>query len=38
VKQMNGGHRHDVINNFYADWNWRKVMTMCEFSYDKFLC
>jgi hypothetical protein len=31
VKQMNHGHRHDKLNNFHNDWNWRKVMTIGKF-------
>ena len=28
TREMNPGHRHDVLNDFYGDWNWRKVQRM----------
>jgi hypothetical protein len=28
LKQMNHGHRHDELNNFHGDWNWRKTMSL----------
>lgn len=29
TRKMNPGHCHDVLNDLYGDWNWRKVKRMC---------
>lgn len=28
TRQMNSGHRHDIINEHIADWNWRKLTNL----------
>lgn len=28
TRQMNSGHRHDVLNEHIADWNWRKLKNL----------
>jgi hypothetical protein len=25
TKEMNNGHRHDILNDYNGDWNWLKV-------------
>lgn len=30
LKQMNHGHRHDKLNSFHGDWNWRKTISMSK--------
>lgn len=29
TREMNAGHRHDMLDDFHGDWNWRKVQKMC---------
>ncbi len=28
TKEMNAGHRHDTLNDFFNDWNWLKVQNL----------
>ncbi|KAJ6587602.1 hypothetical protein DFH09DRAFT_909656, partial [Mycena vulgaris] len=28
TKEMNAGHRHDTLNDFFNDWNWSKVQNL----------
>ncbi|KAJ6489120.1 hypothetical protein C8R45DRAFT_929812 [Mycena sanguinolenta] len=28
TKEMNAGHRHDTLNDFFNDWNWIKVQNL----------
>lgn len=28
TRQMNSGHRHDVLNEHFTDWNWRKMNSL----------
>lgn len=30
VKQMNHGHRHDMLNSFHGAWNFSRTVTMCK--------
>ncbi|KIJ23838.1 hypothetical protein M422DRAFT_195438, partial [Sphaerobolus stellatus SS14] len=30
VKQMNPGMRHDALNLFYGDWNFRKMVSLSK--------
>jgi len=31
TKEMNKGHRHDILNDYTGDWNWLKVQQMGAF-------
>jgi hypothetical protein len=28
TKEMNAGHRHDTLNDFFNDWNWVKAQNL----------
>ncbi|KZV60063.1 hypothetical protein PENSPDRAFT_594542 [Peniophora sp. CONT] len=28
TRQMNAGHRHDVLNDHHGDWNWKKTIRL----------
>lgn len=30
TREMSGGHRHDVINEYYGDMNWRRTQKLGE--------
>ncbi len=31
TRQMNGGHREEILNGYNNDWNWKKLIKMCMF-------
>ncbi|KDQ15073.1 hypothetical protein BOTBODRAFT_109348 [Botryobasidium botryosum FD-172 SS1] len=33
TREMNASHRHDTLDDFHGDWNWRKVQNMCSFAF-----
>ena len=33
TREMNPGHRHDVMNQFYSDQNIRRTHTMCTYQF-----
>ncbi|KDQ05894.1 hypothetical protein BOTBODRAFT_122150 [Botryobasidium botryosum FD-172 SS1] len=37
TREMNAGHRHDTLDDFHGDWNWRKVQNMSAAIYKKFV-
>ena len=38
TKEMNEGHRHDALDDFFGYWNWTKFHEMCEFGSPKSRC
>ena len=36
TKEMNEGHRHDALDDFFGYWNWTKFHEMCTFQPVKF--
>ncbi|KDQ18432.1 hypothetical protein BOTBODRAFT_171279 [Botryobasidium botryosum FD-172 SS1] len=37
TREMNAGHRHNALDDFHGDWNWRKVQKMSASIYKKFV-
>ncbi|KAJ7476653.1 hypothetical protein FB451DRAFT_1173522 [Mycena latifolia] len=38
TKEMNAGHRHDTLNDFFNDWNWIKVQNLERYEHFHGLC
>ncbi|TBU36640.1 hypothetical protein BD309DRAFT_878000, partial [Dichomitus squalens] len=38
TKEMSSGHRHDIINDYYADMNARRVHSMCKLNHYHVSC
>jgi hypothetical protein len=38
TKEMNAGHRHDTLNDFFNDWNWIKVQNLGLWSFIFMQC
>jgi len=36
TKEMNEGHHHDALDDFFGYWNWTKFHEMCKFESFEF--
>ncbi|KAI0026428.1 hypothetical protein K488DRAFT_75352, partial [Vararia minispora EC-137] len=37
IRQMNGGRRHDTLNDHHGDWNWKKTIKLGNQLYNNLL-
>ena len=30
TQEMNAGHRHDALDDYFTHWNWAKIQRLCQ--------